>query len=419
MSSPYLAASTGRRRARARTLRIAAVLLLGAAFSACWDGVSRGTPPPSGLRTVAPSMTTIAGSGASTPSAGATMSGGASDTAGPHGRFVATGSMVAVRGGQVAALLPDGRVLIACGSDQPVTEVFDPRSGTFSATGPLIVPRTTGATATVLEDGRVLVAGGSDSSLDQNPLASAEVYDPTSGLFAATGPMRRGRSGHTASLLSDGRVLIAGGTDGAGGALSSAELYDPKSGTFTLTGSMTIPRSGHAAAVLADGRVLLAGGTDGSRLPLASAEIYDPGKERFTAVGPMSAGRMAASAVSLADGRVLVLGGNASMVNEIPLASAETFAPDTDQFTGAGQMAEARDGQTASLLEDGRVLVAGGGSDNVAELFDPQTGQFAPAGSLSVTRATHTATVLKDGSVLIAGGVIGGADERSAELYLP
>jgi hypothetical protein len=187
-----------------------------------------------------------------------------------------------------------------------------------------------------------------------------------------------------------------------------------------LAGSMRIPRSGHAAAVLADGRVLLAGGTDGSRLPLASAEIYDPGKEGFTAVGSMSTGRMAASAVSLADDRVLVLGGNASMVNEAPLASAEMFVPSTGQFTKAGQMPEARDGQTASLLDDGRVLATGGGSDNVAELFDPQTGRFAPTGSLSSTRATHTASVLKDGGrVLIAGGVVGGGDERSAELYLP
>jgi hypothetical protein len=129
--------------------------------------------------------------------------------------------------------------------------------------------------ATLLGDGRVLVAGGFDGQ--QEDLTSAEIYDPTSGTFALTGAMTNGRQYHTADLLSDGRVLVAGG----GGDyttrsfLASAELYDPTSGTFTPTGTLTEARSNHASALLADGRVLVTGGY-GAQAPLASAELYDP-----------------------------------------------------------------------------------------------------------------------------------------------
>jgi hypothetical protein len=142
-------------------------------------------------------------------------------------------------------------------------------------------------TATLLADGRVLVAGGYDSHYA--PLASADLYDPKTGTFSPTGSMAGARGLHTATLLSDGRVLIAGG--GPWGSmlltasyLASAELYDPKTGTFSPTGSLATARAWHTATLLADGRVVIAGGA-GSAF-LASAELYDPKTGTFSPTGP-------------------------------------------------------------------------------------------------------------------------------------
>jgi WD40 repeat protein len=278
--------------------------------------------------------------------------------------------MADARNGQTATLLQDGRVLIAGGSGDSTAELYDPKTVTFGQTGPMNVARTVGATATLLQDGRVLIAGGSDSSVDQKPLASAELYDPRTDTFGPTGSMARARSGHTATLLQDGRVLLVGGLDSSSGILATAELYDPKTGKFVSTGSMSTGRyTGHTATLLQDGRVLL-------------------------------------------------VGGNASSVQEKPLAAAELYDPETSKFVSTGPMAEARDGQTATLLLDGRVLIAGG-ADNTAELYDPKAGVFGPTGSMVESRASHSATLLADGRVLIAGGASDPAAGASAELYQP
>jgi hypothetical protein len=236
--------------------------------------------------------------------------------------------------------------------------------------------------ATLLNDGRVLIARGAD--LSQPSL----LYDPSTNAFATTGSMTTARVGQTATLLSDGRVLIAGGFGVQGGplvGLASAELYDPKTGKFSPTGSMTTARVGQTATLLSDGRVLIAGG--------ATADII--------------AGKM--------------------------LASAELYDPKTGTFSPTGSMITARGVQTATLLSDGRVLIAGGsdlrliagGSDSPgdslaggslasAELYDPTTGRFSPTGSMTTARVDQTATLLSDGRVLIAGG-----SDSSAELYQP
>ena len=238
--------------------------------------------------------------------------------------------------------------------------------------------------------------------------------------FMPTGSMTVARNGHTATLLLDGRVLIAGGTD-ASSALASAELYDPTSETFTATGSMMpIARSGHSATLLANstlpnyGKVLVAGG--GSQ----SAELYDPTAGTFTATtGSMVALRLGQTATLLQNGQVLIAGGET--------AKSELFNPFTGAFTATGDMTVSRSGHTATLLPDGRVLIAGGVQDlgpgtlpippgpgvASAELYDPVSGTFASTGSMSEGRTGHTATLLIDNTVLVVG------PDNTAELFSP
>ena len=276
-------------------------------------------------------------------------------------------------------------------------------AGTFVATGSMGAARA-GATATLLPDGRVLVAGGTSDG--KASLGSAELYDPRSETFSATGSMVTPRVSATAVLLADGRVLVAGGNRGDGNAgiaaLASAELYDPQTGMFTATGSMQIARVFCTMTVLADGRVLLAGGSnEHDRLELASAELYDPATGSFVATGSMATGREGAAAALLPDGRVLVAGGAISINTDTGTftSSAELFDPQTGTFGPTGSMATALEWRSATLLIDGRVLVAGGrglaalgGGDLLngsvsAELYDPTTGLFSATGVMRSPRA--------------------------------
>jgi len=224
------------------------------------------------------------------------------------------------------------------------TQAFDPAAGTFSRVG---------ATAT-LDDGRVLVAGGEVPST-----TAAERYDPSSGTWSSAGDMGTRRRGHTATTLGDGRVLLAGGVsccDAAGETLTgTAEIFDPARGEFTPTGSLGTARAFHSATLLTDGRVLVTGGlVDLSASTTASAEIYDPSTGLFGPAGEMQIARLAHAAVLLSDGRVLVLGG----VSASPLT--DLYDPGSDRWSPGPPLQPAWAWSTATLLDSGKVLVLGG-----------------------------------------------------------
>jgi uncharacterized delta-60 repeat protein len=282
--------------------------------------------------------------------------------------------------------------------------VVDP---SFSATGSLATARFYHS-ATLLPNGKVLIAGGYNAGY----LTSAELYDPTSGTFSATGSLGAARYGHTATLLPNGKVLIAGGSPNG----TSAELYDPASGTFSATGSLTTARSFPTATLLPNGKVLLAGGYT------SSAELYDPASGTFSATGSMSSARAWHTATLLPNGKVLVAGGAGG---GLYLSSAELYNPASGTFSATGSLATGRWIHTATLLPNGNVLIVGGYNGtspyylNSAELYSPASGTFSATGSLADARDYHSAMLLPNGKVLIVGGGNNTTHLNSAELYDP
>ena len=350
-----------------------------------------------------------------------------------QGVFVPTGSMTVAREGHTATLLPNGMVLIAGGEDDSgilaSAELYDPADGTFTATGSMTEVRA-GHTATLLPNGKVLIASGLANLRVPTGPPSAELYDPAVGTFTTAGTVDAARGGHTATLLPNGKVLFAGGTElnneaGTWVTFASTELYDPISETFTATGSMTAARSGHTATLLPSGKVLIASGYDdvNSYGVSASAELYDPSAGTSTATGSMAVAAVEQAATLLPSGKVLITGGNDGSRNYSPFASAELYDPAAGTFTATSNMSVARAYHTAALLPSGKVLIAGGASDSnttlmSAELYDPAAGTFTATGSMTTTRSGHTATLLPSGKVLIAGGLDNdGNSLASAELY--
>ncbi|AYZ95730.1 putative Ig domain-containing protein [Burkholderia dolosa] len=271
-------------------------------------------------------------------------------------------------------------------------------------------------TATLLPDGTVLVAGGYNGS---SYLSSAELYHPDTKTWESVASMSSARYRHTATLLPDGTVLVAGGYHSSSGYLSSAELYHPDTKTWESVASMSSARYDHTATLLPDGTVLVAGGYDGNRL--SSAELYHPDTKTWETVASMSSTRYNHTATLLPDGTVLVAGG----YNGSSLSSAELYHPDTKTWETVASMSSARYNYTATLLPDGTVLVAGGnhsssGRLSSAELYHPDTKTWESVASMSASREYHTATLLPDGTVLVAGGVGSGGNRlSSAELYHP
>ena len=338
-----------------------------------------------------------------------------------RGAWTTTESLVEGRYSHTATLLPNGRVLVA-GGGRTSAELYDPATRSWAATGMMLTGRA-GHSATLLPDGRVLVAGGYRDD-EPNYVATAELYDPGTGTWTATGELLEGRSSHTATLLPDGTVLVVGGRNGDDlrpRNLSSAEVYDPASGTWTATRGTAISRAWHTATLLADGTVLVAGGVTTNEVGTASAELYDPATRTWTATGAMTMTRNDHTATLLPDGTVLVAGGDAGG----PVASAESYDPRSRTWTTIATMTERRWYHTATLLQDGTVLVTGSGSvtqdghdSAAAEMYDPGEDKWTATASMSVGRQFHAATLLPDGTVLVSGGASPQAGS-SAEVYHP
>jgi hypothetical protein len=310
-------------------------------------------------------------------------------------------------------------VLLICGHTTVATAQS---SGTFSGTGEMTMARS-GHTATLLTNGKVLIAGGRQGT-PETLFDTAELYDPAQGTFTATKHMTTGRVFHTATLLPDGTVLIAGGYVGEGDRRrwtpgASAELYDPSTGSFTAIRDMVGPRLAHTAILLANGKVLLVGGVGGVPWPeVAPAELYDPVTRTFTLAGAYvarGACDFCAPATLLPDGTVLFPGQYPSQV----------YDPVTDSFRVSGSMIV--DHSAATVLMNGQVLFAGGESDYtgrtvLAELYDAATGAFTSTGHMTRGRVWHSLTLLPNGTVLSAGGEtesLGLGSTASAELYVP
>jgi hypothetical protein len=288
-------------------------------------------------------------------------------------------------------------------------------AGSVSPASPMLEPRS-GHTATLLPNGKVLITGG--MRRNQDFYRSAELYDPATGKFQTAGSMTIARVGHAAVLLRSDKVLIVGGWVGHD-CTDSAELYDPVTGKFAVLTKMTAKRGQPAATLLASGDVLITGGADHDTPGgVASAEIFLAALSRFEPVGSMHTGRISQSATLLNDGRVLIAGGRGDLVT----ATAELYDPITKQFKLTGSMLSARYKHSAGLLPDGRVLVAGGSDDrdwrgamNSAEIYDPHTQKFSATSPLNDSRfkLPDQAAQLPKGQLLIAGG------SKKVEVYDP
>ncbi len=335
--------------------------------------------------------------------------------------------LVSIRGTTTVVLLKDGKALAAGGGvgqiAVPAAEIFDPAAGVWQPTGQMNQARR-GHQAVVLGDGRVLVAGGiSEGEL----LSSAEIFDPATGRWATIAPMSVARLGNTLTLLANGNVLVTGGTSaetasGAGGGQTirpdgTAEIYNVQTGRWTRTGgAMSTPRFEHTATLLDDGRILIAGGQgppiSGSSAALASTEIYDPAVDSFRNSNDMSDARFNHTAVKLPDRTVLVVGGAGGTNGDTSLATAEVFNPGDGSWTSVGALSGSRTGHTAAVFSDGRVLVAGGESVTrgnrrslaSAEIFILDRREWRSAGNMNCPRSEAGATVLGDGSALVVAG---------------
>ncbi|MCX6022865.1 MAG: HYR domain-containing protein, partial [Chloroflexi bacterium] len=287
----------------------------------------------------------------------------------------------------------------------------------WSPTGSLATGRFS-HTATLLTDGSVLVAAG----FNDFPLGSAERYNPATGVWSATGNLTTARAWHTATLLSNGKVLVAAGGTYAGG-FASSELYDPASGTWSATGSLAGAREYHTATLLPNGKVLAVGGLSGSGAALASAELYDPASGVWSPTGSLATARGKHAAVRLNDGSVLVVGGRTN--GNVYLASAERYDPATGAWSSAGTLATARTEAVGVLLPNGNVLTVAGlsvGSSTFlrsTEVYDPATNLWTTTGDLTFGRSFHTAVALNNGKVLAVGGAGLSGDVLFSELYDP
>ena len=289
--------------------------------------------------------------------------------------------------------------------------------------GDLSVARV-GHTATVLTDGRVVVIGGANTEV--GIVAAVEIYDPASGSWSSAGDIPTVRAGHTATLLHDGRVVVVGGVGVDGySPVTQAALLDPQTGVWSSAGVVLTPRTGHTATLLRDGRVLIVG-EDNVYEPYA--ELFDPATGEWSPTGPSAGPRFRHSATLTSDGRVLVTGGEPSGQESGLIDLVEIFDPATDSWSLAGNLQVARSRHSASLLGDGRIVVLGGASETVAgpggalaagEAFDPETGEWTAITPACSGRFGHSAILLDDGRLVLLGGQSDALVTTSVESYDP
>ncbi len=411
------------RRGRGITLLAAAALLLAGGALAAGSGVVRlpslvpPEPKPSlaAVATSSPATESPAPTGLTSP----VPTDASTPVAGPGGVWIPTGTMGTPRSGFTAVRLLDGRVLVAGGSngdlDLTSAELYDPASGTWSATANMLKPHAgcggpcTSFPATLLRDGKVLVGDVTKESY------GAELYDPTSGTWTATGSLDAGGLARSATLLANGKVLLTAGWPLANGVYGDPPLlYDPDSGTWTAAGQMGDPlQVNYTATLLADGRVLVVGG----EFPSNKAHLYDPDTGAWTATADMNKRLQShdgdrITATLLRDDTVLVTGRGKSELYD-PARGTWTATLEQPKRVPSGVPSES---DTATLLLDGSVLLAG---PDGAELYDPTTGSWTKIGS--PLYGISSATLLLDGTVLVTGSTSLDRNTAlsSAELYVP
>ncbi len=317
-------------------------------------------------------------------------------------------------------MLVAGGISVTRGEGLATAERFDPATGRWLPAAAMHQTRVN-HTPTRLRDGRILVTGGFDSRDEGQTLASGEIYDPAADRWTPIAPMGGTRMGHTASLLPDGRVLVAGGYRNrpAQAILATAEIYDPRTNGWTPAPALAVARAGQTSTTLRDGQILLAGGSGADGRPLASAERYDPRAGRWSPAGSMARPRSLHSATLLPDGAVLVAG------NAAADATAERYDPAANAWRSAGALAGRHSLHTATLLPDGAVLVVAGCAEEggrpaaTVERYDPATDRWSAAPPLTAARCNQTATLLPDGRLLIVGGKDTNGPLRTAEILAP
>lgn len=358
--------------------------------------------------------------------AGASTSASALDA--QQQNWSATGSLGTARSLHTATQLANGKVLVVgginvinpCCTNTGVAELYDPATGQWSATGNPSGPRANHI-AVRLRNGKALIASGNGAPFSAL-LNTAEIYNPDTGTWGPAGNLNVARQSPRATLLTDGRVLVIGGVAPAG-FTNTAEVYDPATNTWTPTNPMNSARVLHTVTLLPNGKVLAAGGTAAAFNPIlqGSAEIYDPATNAWTPTGELTTPRMTHSAVLLANGKALISGG-ATGSNSPIVNNAELYDPATGQWSPTGGMTTPRVTHSLTVFPNGKVLAVGGASANTggllrsSELYDPATGDWTTSAELNAGRQNHTATLLSNGKLLVAGGS-GAGQLASAELY--
>ena len=349
------------------------------------------------------------------------------------GTWAPTGAMRSARDGHTATVLANGKILAAGGTNNGVAltsaELYNPTAGTWASTGSMNVGRTL-ARAVLLSNGSVLVMGGCVNDCLSATTNSAEIYNPIAGTFSATGSMVQARAEFGTTLLANGQVLVVGGctaydANGCLAVTTKAEIYNPATGTWKATGALRGARHAMTATLLASGKVLVAGGATAAMDAINSSEIYDPTAKTWTLGLKMVTARSDYASIMLGTGKVLFTGGE--NINGVSINKAELYNPSTGTFTATGNMTATREEHTAVLLANGNVLVSGGNKKTLttqtplasAELYNPTNGTWTATGRMSNTRAGHTSTVLHNGNVVNAGGSDAVNELNSAELYQP